>query len=33
MTRGIYTKWIVGAAFVLLIIAAGCIWYYQHTTA
>ena len=33
MTQGIYTKWIVGAAFILLIIAAGCIWYYHHSTA
>ena len=33
MTRGIYTKWIIGAAFLLLIVAAGCILYYQHTTA
>ena len=33
MTRGIYTKWIIGAAFVLLIVATGCILYYQHTTA
>ena len=33
MTRGIYTKWIIGAAFILLIIATGCILYYQHSTA
>lgn len=33
MTRGIYTKWIIGAAFGLLIFACGCYWYYQHTTA
>ena len=33
MTHGIYTKWIIGAAFGLLIVAAGCYWYYQHTTA
>lgn len=26
-------KWIIGAVFVLLIVAAGCILYYQHTTA
>ncbi len=32
MTRGIWTKWIIGAAFLLLIIAAGCILYYQQTT-
>ena len=33
MTRGIWTKWIIGAACLLLIVAAGCFWYYQHTTA
>ncbi len=33
MTHGIWTKWIIGAAFLLLIVAAGCILYYQHTTA
>ena len=33
MKRGIWTKWIIGAAFLLLIVAAGCILYYQHTTA
>ena len=33
MTRGIYTKWIIGGAFILLIVATGCILYYQHTTA
>ena len=33
MTRGIWTKWIIGAAFLLLIVAVGCYWYYQHTTA
>ena len=33
MTRGIYTKWIIGAAFILLIFACGCILYYQHTIA
>jgi len=33
MTRGIYTKWIIGAAFVLLMVATGCILYYQHSTA
>ena len=33
MTRGIYTKWIIGAAFILLIVACGCILYYQHSTA
>ncbi len=33
MTRGIYTKWIIGAVFILLIVATGCILYYQHTTA
>ena len=33
MTRGIYTKWIIGAVFMLLIVATGCILYYQHTTA
>lgn len=26
-------KWIIGTVFVLLIVAAGCILYYQHTTA
>ena len=34
MIRDIFTnKWIIGAAFGLLIVAAGCYWYYQHTTA
>ena len=33
MTRGIWTKWIIGAVFILLIVATGCILYYQHTTA
>ncbi len=33
MNRGIYTKWIIGLAFLLLIVAVGCILYYQHTTA
>ena len=33
MTRGIWIKWIFGAAFLLLIVAVGCILYYQHTTA
>ena len=34
MIREILTnKWIIGAEFLLLIVAAGCIWYYQHTTA
>ena len=33
MTRGIYTKWIIVAAFLLLILATGCILYYQHSTA
>ena len=33
MTRGIYTKWIIGAVFMLLIVATGCILYYQQTTA
>ena len=33
MTRGIWSKWIIGAAFLLLIIAAGCFLWYQHTTA
>ena len=33
MTRGIWTKWIIGAAFLLLIVAVGCILYYQYTTA
>ena len=33
MTRGIYTKWIIGGAFILLIVATGCILYYQHSTA
>ena len=33
MTRGIYTKWIIGAVFILLIVATGCILYYQQTTA
>lgn len=26
-------KWITGVVFGLLIISAGCFWYYQHTTA
>ena len=33
MIRGIYTKWIIGAVFLMLIVAVGCILYYQHTTA
>lgn len=34
MIRDIFThKWIIGAVFGLLIFAAGCIFYYQHTTA
>lgn len=33
MTRSIYTKWIIGAVCILLVIAAGCILYYQQTTA
>lgn len=33
MTRGIYTKWIIGAALLLLIVACGCILYYQHSTS
>ena len=34
MIRDILTnKWIIGAAFGLLIVAAGCYWYYEHTTA
>ena len=34
MIRDIFTnKWIIGSVFLLLIIAAGCIWYYQHSTA
>ncbi len=33
MIRGIWTKWIISAVFLLLIVAAGCILYYQHTTA
>lgn len=33
MTRSIWTKWIIGAAILLLIIAAGCFLWYQHTTA
>ena len=32
MTRGIWTKWIIGAAIGLLIVATGCILYYQQTT-
>ena len=33
MIRDILTnKWIIGAVFGLLIVATGCIWYYQHTT-
>ena len=33
MIRDIFTnKWIIGAAFGLLIVAAGCFWYYQQTT-
>ena len=33
MTRGIWTKWIIGAAIGLIIVAIGCILYYQYTTA
>ena len=33
MTRGMWTKWIIGAAILLLIVAAGCFLWYQHTTA
>ena len=33
MTRGIWTKWIIGAAIGLIIVAVGCILYYQYTTA
>ncbi len=34
MIRDIFTnKWIIGAAFGLLIVVCGCYWYYQHTTA
>ncbi len=34
MVRDILTnKWIIGAAFFLLIFAGMCYWYYQHTTA
>lgn len=33
LTDILTNKWIVGAAFLLPIIAAGCILYYQHTTA
>lgn len=33
MTRGIWTKWIIGVVFLLLIVAVGCFLYYQHTTA
>ena len=33
MTRGMWTKWIIGAALLLLIVAAGCFLWYQHTTA
>ena len=33
MTRSIWTKWIIGAALLLLIVAVGSILYYQHTTA
>lgn len=33
MIREILTnKWISGAVCLLLIVGAGCIWYYQHTT-
>ena len=33
MTRGMWTKWVIGAALLSLIIAAGCFLWYQHTTA
>ncbi len=33
MTQGIWTKWIIGAAIGLIIVAIGCILWYQHTTA
>ncbi len=34
MIRDVFTnKIIIGAAFLLLIFAAGCYWYYQYTTA
>lgn len=33
MTRGIYTKWIITAVSILLIVATVCILYYQQTTA
>ena len=33
MTRGIYTKWIIGGACLLLIFAGTCYWYYQHVMA
>ena len=33
MTRRIYTKWIIGAALLLFIVATGCILWYQHTIA
>ena len=33
MTRGIWTKWIIGAACLLLIVAVGCFLWYQHITA
>lgn len=32
MTLNIYTKWIIAAAFILLIVSTGCILYYQQTT-
>ena len=33
MTRGIWTKWIIAAGFILLIVGTACILYYQQTTA
>ena len=33
MTRCIYTKWIIAAAFILFIVATGCYLYYKQTTA
>ncbi len=33
MTRGIYTKWIVGGIVLLIIIAGVCLLWYRHDTA
>ena len=33
MTRGIYTKWIVGGIVLLIIVAGACLLWYRHDTA